>query len=163
MKKKLLFLGIVVGLSFILCTVFVKFPSFSSKDCSDKLFIQDHSLCLEIANTPQKREQGLSGRKELSDGWGMLFVFDGDVQPAMWMKDMYFPLDLIWITSDFRIVQIDKNALPETYPETFRPQEPIRYVLEISSEEGEKQVFRVGDRIELFPQQIGQEKNLGVK
>ena len=150
MRKKLLFLGIVVCLSFLLCAVFVKFSSFSSEDCSDKLVIHDRSLCLEIADTPQKREQGLSDRKDLSDGWGMIFVFDKDTRPAMWMKDMYFPLDLIWITSDFRIVQIERNVLPETYPKTFQSQELVRYVLEISSEEGGRYDFRIGDRVEFL-------------
>src|SRR3989339_720000 len=50
-----------------------------------------------------------------------------------WMKDMNFPIDIIWIGEDYKIVYIKENALPESYPEKFNPNQPALYVLEINA------------------------------
>jgi hypothetical protein len=54
-------------------------------------------VILEIADTLQTREQGLSGRKKLCSNCGLLFVFPKSDRYVFWMKDMNFPLDLIWL------------------------------------------------------------------
>ena len=46
---------------------------------------------------PEERSQGLSGRPNLAAGTGMLFVFEQAGSYAFWMKDMRFPLDMVWI------------------------------------------------------------------
>src|SRR5512136_601336 len=52
---------------------------------------------VEVAQTPGTREKGLSGRTGLVDGQGMLFVFDKPDRYMFWMKDMLFPIDIIYI------------------------------------------------------------------
>lgn len=65
----------------------------------------------EVARTDREREVGLSNRPVLRDGEGMLFLF-GRVGPArIWMKDMHFPLDILWIREG-RIVMIKERAQP---------------------------------------------------
>ena len=61
----------------------------------------------------------------------MLFIFPTPAPRAFWMKDMRFALDIIWIGSDLRVVDITENALPESYPATFSPRAPAQFVLEV--------------------------------
>ena len=44
------------------------------------------------------------------DGVGMLFVFNSPGQYSFWMKDMHFPLDMVWIDSDKIVADISRNA-----------------------------------------------------
>jgi uncharacterized membrane protein (UPF0127 family) len=60
----------------------------------------------EIARTGAQREQGLMYRKELNDGYGMLFIFERDQVLSFWMKNTLVPLSIAYITSDGRIIEI---------------------------------------------------------
>src|SRR4030042_2564613 len=62
--------------------------------------INGQKIFVEIADTPEKRSQGLSGRDNLSQNQGMLFIFNQPAIPSFWMKDMNFPLDFIWINNN---------------------------------------------------------------
>jgi uncharacterized membrane protein (UPF0127 family) len=84
-----------------------------------------------LADTDAEREQGLSGRPGLAPNEGMLFIFDTPGRPAFWMKDMLFPLDIIWFSSDWHIVDITQNLPPESYPNTVSPIADTTYVLEV--------------------------------
>src|SRR5258706_13246956 len=68
------------------------------------------TIQVEVVNTKQTREKGLGGRSSLGTDNGMLFVFDTKpVTPTFSMKDMLFPLDMIW-TSARKIVKIDRHV-----------------------------------------------------
>lgn len=113
------------------------------------IFENGENVCLEIADTPRERQQGLSGRRTLREDMGMLFVFEREFQPSMWMKDMNFALDFVWIDEQGVIRDIHTNVTPETYPRTFSPKEEVQFVLELLSggvdryslEEGKKILF----------------------
>ncbi len=107
-------------------------------------------LKVDLALTSEAQEQGLSGRKELKEDEGMLFVFDYMGQYSFWMKNMNFPIDIIWISDDFKVVYIKKNATPESYPETFLPDQNTKYVLEVSAGFSEKNNLKVGDKVEFL-------------
>ena len=87
----------------------------------------------DLAVSDDEKTKGLGGMSSLDDNKGMLFVFDTPSYPAMWMKDMLFPIDIAWVDSDFKIVDIQKNVSPTTYPESFQPQSPAKYVIEVNS------------------------------
>ena len=87
----------------------------------------------ELVRTPDKRRQGLSGRTSLAPKHGMLFIFDEPQDLSFWMKDMYFPIDMIWIGADKTVVGITDNVRPTSYPKTFGPPEPAQYVLEVNA------------------------------
>lgn len=91
---------------------------------------------VEIADTPALRSQGLSGRKDIGDYQGMLFVFNENGSYSFWMKDMNFPLDLIYIDETYYIVDIIENKKPCTQQEckSFVPSVPFKYVLEVKGE-----------------------------
>ncbi len=85
-----------------------------------------------IAETPAQRERGLSGMPALPHDEGMLFLFDKSDKFTFWMPDMHFAIDMVWIGEDWRVVDVTHHATPESYPKTFSPRIPARYVLEIN-------------------------------
>lgn len=97
-----------------------------------------------VAKTPESREHGLSGYPALEPDQGMLFIFPVVSTYSFWMKDMNFPIDIIWITSDLKIVEISENVTPESYPKTFSPSGPVQFVLEVGAGEAEKHGFEPG-------------------
>lgn len=106
---------------------------------------------VEVARTDQEKAQGLSGRNDIADGEGMLFIFDPPEQAAFWMKEMRFSLDMIWI-KDGRIIAIDRNLpLPQEGSSTdqlptYRPPAAVEAVLEIKG--GAAADFQIGDKVE---------------
>jgi uncharacterized membrane protein (UPF0127 family) len=102
-------------------------------DESAVLFIDTLALTVTVADDPRERAQGLSNTDSLGELEGKLFIFDSAGYPGMWMKDMRYPIDIIFIGNDLRIVDIAENVTPETYPLTFSPREPARFVLETNA------------------------------
>ncbi len=91
----------------------------------------DTTVFADIADSPEERARGLSGRRSLSEIEGMLFVFENDDRHSFWMHDMLISIDMIWLSSDKRVVYIVPNATPESYPTSFAPDDNARYVLEV--------------------------------
>jgi len=89
------------------------------------------NIAAEVADTPELRVLGLSGRATLEEGTGMWFVFDEDGLWPFWMKDTLIPLDILWVAADGTIVTIAHNVLPDSYPQATAPTAPARYVLEL--------------------------------
>lgn len=98
-----------------------------------QLSIKGTYLSVEVADTAEKHQRGLSKRPSLANGEGMLFVYDQPLTPSFWMKDMNFSIDIIWIGEDKKIVFIHHNVIPDTFPQTFSPPSPVKYVLEVQS------------------------------
>ena len=88
-------------------------------------------VLVEVASTDFERQLGLSGRNVLEDGRGMLFMFDTEGEWGIWMKDMNFPIDIIWASQDGTVVTVAKDISPDTYPQAFYPSVPARFVLEV--------------------------------
>jgi len=97
------------------------------------LTVGETKVSLDIANTEGNRIRGLSGREEILYYQGMIFVFPMDGIYSFWMKDMNFSLDIIWLDKDYKIVHLEKNISPETYPKSFIPEKKSRYVVELHS------------------------------
>ena len=95
------------------------------------LTIGDAHLSVALALTGAQQEQGLSGTTALASDQGMLFVFTTDSIVPFWMKDMNYPLDIIWISADKQVADISPNLSPATYPNSFSPKLPVRYALEV--------------------------------
>ena len=95
--------------------------------------INSHTVNAEVASTPAARQQGLSGRKCINQNEGMLFVFDQPGSYSFWMKDMNFPIDIIWIDANHHVVTVKSNVNPSTYPQSFVNSNPAQYVIEIKA------------------------------
>lgn len=105
---------------------------------------------LEVADTTLLRARGLSGHAPLGKGEGMIFVFSEDDTYGFWMKDMLFPIDIVWLDAEHRIVDVKKDALPASYPEVFTPARPARYVVEIPAGFFEEHHLKMGDTLEIL-------------
>lgn len=92
------------------------------------------TISLEISDTPQEHYLGLSNRDSLCPDCGMLFVFEDLNDQSFVMRNMNFPLDILFIR-DGRIVKIYKNLAPEgSAPTTiYSSGEPVNYVLELNA------------------------------
>jgi uncharacterized membrane protein (UPF0127 family) len=104
---------------------------------------------LEIASTAAQQEQGLGGRDSLAQDSGMLFVFIHSSRYPFWMKDMRFPLDIIWLDSSFSVVHVKKHASPESFPELFTPSRDALYALEVNA--GVADRLGISDGVTLTP------------
>ncbi len=103
---------------------------------------------VDIASTPASLARGLSGRPSLRSDEGLLFIFDQPGRYSFWMKDMNFPIDIIWLTADLNVAYIKKDASPDSYPATFESPEDAQYVLEVVAGFAERNNIKAGDRVE---------------
>jgi uncharacterized membrane protein (UPF0127 family) len=113
------------------------------------IHIKGIPLFVSIADTDPERIQGLSGTEPLKDTEGMLFVFDKLDTYVFWMKDMNYPLDIIWLDNEMRVIHIEKNLAPDTYPKTYTAESPARYVLETKAGFSDANAIAVGDILTL--------------
>jgi uncharacterized membrane protein (UPF0127 family) len=104
---------------------------------------------MEVADTNQLKEKGLSGHAPLAKNQGMLFVFKTPDAYGFWMKDMLFPLDIIWLGEDYRVVHVEHAVSPDTYPKIFTPTSPALYVLEISAGQADLLGIKIGDSVQI--------------
>lgn len=102
-------------------------------------------IIAETADTIWKKIKGLSGRDGLSENAGMLFPYNKPGFYAFWMRGMKFPIDIIWIGVDKKVVDITKNIPPESFPKTFASKKPAQYVLELPAGFTDKNGIRIGD------------------
>ncbi len=143
MKGKILTAGAIIILLVILSGSFSDFhPE------RDSVEINDGLLKATVAATLEERVKGLSGRADLEKDEALLMVFEESGFHSIWMKEMNFSIDIIWLDKEKRVVDFKKNVDPETYPETFSPSFPARYVLETEAGFVEKNDISVGYHFE---------------
>ncbi len=114
--------------------------------------INNYAFKLYIAKTPKENEVGLSKYKNLAKDMGMLFSFDKPDYYSFWMKQMKFPIDIIYIR-DGKIVTIYKDIEPPKSENEslsiYKPTEPSNMVLEINAGLCDKYKLKVGDKVNL--------------
>ena len=74
-----------------------------------KISIKDVELSAEIPTTQELMGKGLAVKNELKENESMLFVFDKPEKHSFWMKDMKFPIDIIWLDSNGKVVHIEEK------------------------------------------------------
>jgi uncharacterized protein len=153
MKKILLtfaLLLIVVGATFLTQNYLKSGETLSFLKKSPTVTISGQSFKVTVATSQLEREIGLSKTKQLLQDQGMIFLFDKPDYYSFWMKNMKFPIDIIYIKSD-TIVTIKENAQPPKSniesPIIYTPTEPANRVLEISAGLAEKYKFKKGDKV----------------
>lgn len=125
----------------------------SDSDHDARVRLAGEILEVKIADDAIERSKGLSGVSGISTDWGMLFVFETPGVYAFWMKDMNFPIDIIWFDETGKVVYIKKDVQPESYPESFVPpkEKTSKYVLEVFSGFSNSHNLKIGDAIEFLP------------
>ena len=97
------------------------------------LRLDGHSYHITVMRTDAELQKGLSDTSSLPAGQAMVFVFPRDDKWAMWMKDMKYPIDIVWLNDNKQVIDSAKNAQPSSYPQKFTPSESARYVIEFPS------------------------------
>ncbi len=105
---------------------------------------------MEVADTDFLREKGLSEHNPLALNQGMIFIFDKPDIYKFWMKDMNFPLDIIWVSEDMRITHIERWLAPETYPKEYSSTLPSKYVIEVNAGVSDYLGLKIGDQVSFF-------------
>lgn len=91
------------------------------------------ALHVLIADNEERRSKGLSYRESLGKDQAMLFVFGEPGKHGMWMKSMKFPIDIIWLDNNLRVIHVVKDASPQSFPEVFEPKDDASFVLEVNA------------------------------
>jgi uncharacterized membrane protein (UPF0127 family) len=137
---------LVVALLFL-----VSAAACSDSAAADKLEIvtksgQHRVFTVEVVSSGEERERGLMYRQSLAPDAGMLFDFQRDEPVAMWMKNTFIPLDMLFITADGTVVRVATDTVPQSL-ETIPSGQPVRAVLEIKGGEAARQGIAAGDHV----------------
>jgi uncharacterized membrane protein (UPF0127 family) len=138
---------LIIGISF-----FSNNPEAEEVGGSDMgtVVFEDQTLMeVEVADSVQERTRGLSGHAPLGPEEGMLFLFDDKKIAGIWMKDMLFSIDLIWLDGNM-VVDLHSNLpLEDPVSTIYRPEVPVDRVLEIPAGFIEEHGVIVGDRLDI--------------
>jgi uncharacterized membrane protein (UPF0127 family) len=105
-------------------------------------------LQLEVAREADAQARGLSSHASLEQHQAMLFPrLDGREQQCFWMHDMTFPIDILWLNDDARIVQIQEHFAPESYPQTVCGPTGTAHALELRAGAVDHFEFERGDHV----------------
>lgn len=131
--------------------LFIVFISLSGCSPSQENYLEVNNKkinIIDIADDGSSSYLGLSFRESLCANCGMLFYFKEKPETTFVMRNMLFPLDIIWIDND-EIVKIDKNLPPEgeTPKNFYQSGRPVNFVLEVNGGFTEANNIKVGDKI----------------
>jgi hypothetical protein len=139
-RKQLAFLTVITGILFAL-GIGIALKSNSTPG----IVIAGTSFSLETADTEVLKQKGLSGRENITADQAMLFVFDEPKQHCFWMKDMQFNIDMIWLDANKKVVAIEQNVSPETYPNSYC--HDGQYVVEVAANRAAALGLNTGDKL----------------
>ena len=108
--------------------------------------IKDLYFNVEIARKKIDRDKGLMFRKNLSLGKGMLFIFPSESKVSMWMKNTLISLDIIFVSKNYKIVDIINNAKAMS-KEILTSKVKAKYALEINAGLVKKLNIKIGNNI----------------
>ncbi len=120
------------------------------KTTTQTITVGTTSVIVEVADTPPKQTKGLSRRDMLAQGHGMLFVYSEKAERYFWMKDMRFPLDVLWIADDV-VIGMQQNILYEPVQGQivrFQSLKPADRVLEVNAGWIAENGVKIGDIVD---------------
>ena len=138
MKKNKIYI-IFASIILIFAGFFYFFLNLKLVSIDKKIFVP------EIVSTYKDRNVGLGKRSSLCRRCAMLFIFEKKGNYPFWMKDMYFDLDIIWL-SDGKIVYLEKNVSYKNV-NILNPKVNADKVLEINAGIADEFDFKVGDSV----------------
>jgi uncharacterized membrane protein (UPF0127 family) len=144
MKISLLILGILI----VFILIFIKIDYLNPKLPTTE--INGHVFSLYLAKTSQEQEEGLAKFNKIDKNQGMLFIFQKQDYHSFWMKNMQFPIDIIFINKN-KIVDIFQKvpvAVGENLP-TYTTKAKADKVLEINSGLSNEYKIKIGDNVEI--------------
>jgi uncharacterized protein len=113
--------------------------------------VDNFKILVDIALTDKQVQDGLSIKNTLNESQGMLFFLGEPRKASFWMKDMKFPIDIIWLDENFSIVHIEQELQPCTSIfncKSYMPNSEALYVLETINGFTKKHGLKIGDNVE---------------
>jgi uncharacterized membrane protein (UPF0127 family) len=153
-KKEVMFIifaGVLIVIFLSLAHYYIRLPNPQLPGA--KVTIGTTTFSVEVASTTLARVRGLSGRDGLGEGDGMFFLFSSPGSYGFWMKDMKFPIDIVWINNS-SVVGFAENAAPEPGKTLwnliiYNPPGPVDRVLEVNSGDVKKYGIKAGDNVSI--------------
>ena len=113
----------------------------------------DATITVEVADDPEERTFGLSARSGLNPNTGMLFVWEDETQHTLWMNEMLFDLDMVWLNASRNVVSIDANVptqpgAPTSELVQYHPVGAAKYAIELDAGEAGALGIEPGDALE---------------
>jgi uncharacterized protein len=105
----------------------------------------------DLAITSDQHIKGLSIKNHLRENQGMLFMFERPARYGFWMKDMNFPIDIIWLDNNRTVVHIEHDLVPchsDFQCPTYTPHKDSLYVLETVAGFSQKHRVTIGTQID---------------
>ncbi len=147
--KRIKFLSILGLISLTIVLAIIKFIPSDTQYKSVK--ISNITIKAELANTEVKRIEGLIPKKSLPQNEGMLFIFNNEGRHGIWMMNMSFPIDIMWIDKNLKIIHIVEDAPPcKLNCTSYFPDQEALYVLEVNARFVEKNKIKIGDSIKII-------------
>ena len=106
-------------------------------------------LIADLALTQDQQTKGLAVKNHMNESEGMLFVFQNPSKPSFWMKDMKFPIDIIWLDANRSVAYIAPNLEPCPSQGTcpgYVPNKDSLYVLETTAGFSQRHNVTVGTK-----------------
>ena len=116
------------------------------------IIIDNFKVYVDIALTDKQKQDGLSVKNFMKETEGMLFFLGEPTKASFWMKNMHFPIDIIWLDENFSIVHIERELKPCTvafYCPSYNPEKESLYVLETTAGFANNHNLKIGDRIDV--------------
>lgn len=125
-----------------------------------RICFQKHCFVTQIARSSKERQDGLMNRDSLAADQAMIFVFENPGIYRIWMKNMQFRLDVLWLHSDGTILDCLENLPPclNSFCPTYQPKREAAYVLELPAGTVKRLDMKPGDRFNL-PQEVSSKPN----
>jgi uncharacterized protein len=135
----------------VFCSIFANLHAFAQEPpkIESITFVTDQTstmMSAEIADTDELRERGLMFRHILPSDQAMLFDFGKPRPAAMWMKNTYMSLDMVFVREDGTIAAIAENTVPKSL-DTISVQEPVQGVIELAAGTAKKLGIRQNDKV----------------
>ena len=111
------------------------------------VLIGSTTVMASVADSLPERIKGLSGTPYLPEGIVKLFAFGVNGEHSIWMKDMNYSIDILWVSQEGLIVHIERDVSPDTYPKSFGSPVPAFYVIEANAGFTARSGIEVGDLV----------------
>ena len=108
-----------------------------------------YEYTLEIVASKAAQAKGLGGRENLAQDRGMLFVFEKPATQCFWMKDMQFPIDIIWLDNAKKVTSVVPNVSPDSYPMQYCGDATTKYGIELKAGEAKRAGLSIGKQVSL--------------
>ncbi len=105
------------------------------------------SMLASVADTLDSRSRGLSKTPFLPENVVKILAFGSEGKHSIWMKDMEYSIDIIWVNKEGDILHIEEHVSPDSFPESFSTPVPAWYVVETNAGFVSDKGIKIGDKL----------------